>query len=97
MVTCTLGLGLLEYRHGSPDRHLRAAPGSSLPLSSLAPFGPGIALYYAVLAFNPVLTGRIGEGLLLIIGAAVPVVTAAILWNRGLRPATRPGLEKQRA
>lgn len=58
---------------------------------------PGIALYYAVLAFNLVVTGWIGEWLLLIIGAAVHVVTAAILWNIGLRPAARLGLEKQRA
>jgi hypothetical protein len=50
-----------------------------------------------VLAFNPVLTGWIGAWLLLIIGAAAHLVTAAILWNIGLRPATRPGLEKQRA
>jgi hypothetical protein len=50
-----------------------------------------------VLSFNPVLTGWIGEWLLLIIGAAVHLVAAAILWSTGLRPATRPGLEKQRA
>jgi hypothetical protein len=50
-----------------------------------------------VLAFNLVVTGRIGEWLLLISGASVPVVTAATLWNLGLRPATRLGLEKQPA
>jgi uncharacterized membrane protein len=59
--------------------------------------GPGIALYYAVLAFSLVITGWIGEWQLLMIGAAVHLVTAAILWNIGVRPATRPGLEKQRA
>jgi putative membrane protein len=58
---------------------------------------PGIALYYAVLAFNLVVTGWIGEWLLLMIGIAVHSVTAVILWNIGLRPATQPGLEKQRA
>ncbi|MGH2394316.1 MAG: carotenoid biosynthesis protein [Candidatus Limnocylindria bacterium] len=58
---------------------------------------PGIALYYAVLAFNLVVTGWIGEWLLLSIGAAMHVVVAAALWNIGLRPATRLGLEKQRA
>jgi hypothetical protein len=58
---------------------------------------PGIALYYAVLAFNLVLTGWIGEWLLLGVGAAMHAVTAAILWNLALRPATRLGLEKQRA
>jgi hypothetical protein len=39
----------------------------------------------------------IGEGLLVIIGVALHAVTAAILWNVGLRPAIRLGLEKQRA
>jgi len=50
-----------------------------------------------VLAFSLAVTGWIGEWLLLIIGAAVLLVTAAIPWNIGLRPATWPGLEKQRA
>jgi hypothetical protein len=58
---------------------------------------PGIALYYAVLAFNLVVTGWIGEWLLLGVGAAVHAATAVILWNLALRPATRLGLEKQRA
>jgi putative membrane protein len=58
---------------------------------------PGIALYYAVLAFNLVVTGWIGEWLLLGVGAAVHAVTAGILWNLALRPAARLGLEKQRA
>jgi hypothetical protein len=58
---------------------------------------PGIALYYAVLAFNLVVTGWIGEWRLLIVGAAVHVMATATLWNIGLRPASRLGLEKQRA
>lgn len=58
---------------------------------------PGMALYYAVLAFNLVVTGWIGEWLLLVVGAAVHAVTVAVLWNTGLRPAARLGLEKQRA
>ena len=58
---------------------------------------PGIALYYAVLAFNLVVTGWIGEWMLLGVGTAVHAVTAAILWNLALRPAARLGLEKQRA
>jgi uncharacterized membrane protein len=57
---------------------------------------PGIALYYAVLVFNLVVTAWIGEWLLLIIGLVLHLTTAAILWNIGLRPA-RVGLEKQRA
>jgi carotenoid biosynthesis protein len=58
---------------------------------------PGIALYYAVLAFNLAVTGWIGEWFLLIIGTAVHLATAVMLWSVGLRPATRLGLEKQRA
>jgi uncharacterized membrane protein len=58
---------------------------------------PGIALYYAVLAFNLVVTGWIGEWLLLGVGIAVHAVTALLLWNLALRPTARVGLEKQRA
>jgi hypothetical protein len=58
---------------------------------------PGIALYYAVLAFNLVVTGWIEEWVLLGVGTAVHAVTAAILWNLALRPANRLGLEKPRA
>ena len=42
-------------------------------------------------------TGWIGEWLLLVVGAALHAVTVAVLWNIGLRPAARWGLEKQRA
>ncbi len=58
---------------------------------------PGIALYYAVLGFNLVVTGWIGEWLLLGIGAVIHAATAAIVLNLALRPAGRLGLEKQRA
>ena len=58
---------------------------------------PGIALYYAVLAFNLVVTGWIGEWLLLAVGIAWHAVTALLLWNLALRPTARVGLEKQRA
>jgi hypothetical protein len=50
-----------------------------------------------VLGFNLAVTGWIGEWLLLAIGVVLHVVTVVILWNVGLRPATRLGLEKQRA
>jgi hypothetical protein len=58
---------------------------------------PGIALYYAVLGFNLVVTGWIGEWLLLGVGAMIHAATAAIVLNLALRPAGRLGLEKQRA
>ncbi len=58
---------------------------------------PGVALYYAVLCFNLVVTGWIGEWLLLGVGAVIHAVTAAIVLNLALRPAGRLGLEKQRA
>jgi len=79
-------------------------PGSDTPGPTVRQFDrygrrvwPGIALYYAVLAFNLVVTGWIGEWVLLGVGTAVHAVTAAILWNLALRPAARLGLEKQRA
>ncbi len=58
---------------------------------------PGIALYYAVLGFNLVVTGWIGEWRLLMVGAVLHAVTGVVLLNLGLRPAARWGLEKQRA
>jgi hypothetical protein len=58
---------------------------------------PGIALYYAVLAFNLLVTGWIGEWLLVGVGTAVHTVAAAILWSIAQRPAARLGLERQRA
>jgi hypothetical protein len=79
-------------------------PGSATPGPTVGRFDrygrgvwAGIALYYAVLAFNLVVTGWIGEWLLLGVGTAVHAVTAAILWNLAMRPAARLGLEKQRA
>ena len=57
----------------------------------------GIALYYAVLAFNLVVTGWIGEWLLLGLGAAIHGVTGAVLLTLVMRPTVRLGLEKQRA
>jgi putative membrane protein len=58
---------------------------------------PGIALYYAVLAFNLAVTAWIGEWVLLVLGTAVHAVTAVVLWGLVQRPAVRLGLEKQRA
>jgi Carotenoid biosynthesis protein len=58
---------------------------------------PGIALYYAVLAFNLLVTGWIGEWLLVVVGTAVHTVAAGIFWSVAQRPAARLGLEKQRA
>jgi hypothetical protein len=78
------GLGLTGDDDDAKDRYGRQ-------------YWPGIALYYAVLGFNLGVTGWIGEWLLLSIGVVIHVVTAVVLWNVGLRPATRLGLEKQRA
>jgi putative membrane protein len=80
----------------TPARTLR-----QVEASARDPYGrrtwPGIALYYAVLAFNLGVTALIGEWLLLGVGAAVHVLTAAGLWTLVQRPAVRLGLEKQRA
>jgi len=52
--------------------------------------GPGIALYYAILVFNLVMTGWIGEPLLLLCGILLHLGAVLLLWlARGL---VRPGL-----
>jgi Carotenoid biosynthesis protein len=58
---------------------------------------PGIALYYAVLAFNLAVTGWIEEWRLLGAGVAVHAATAVAVWTFRQRPADRLGLENQRA
>jgi uncharacterized membrane protein len=58
---------------------------------------PGIALYYAVLGLNLVVTGWIDEWWLLGVGATVHAMTAVALWTLRQRPAVRLGLENQRA
>jgi Carotenoid biosynthesis protein len=85
-----------RWCRGAGGRHLTGRGGGPFDRYGRRVW-PGMALYYAVLAFNLVVTGGIGEWLLLVVGAAVHAVTVAVLWNIGLRPATRLGLEKQRA
>jgi putative membrane protein len=58
---------------------------------------PGIALYYAVLAFILLVAAWIDEWVLLLVGVAVHAATAAGLWILLQRPAIRLGLENQRA
>jgi len=59
--------------------------------------GAGMALYYAVLAFNLAVTAWIHEWVLLGLGLLLHVVTAAVLYAIRRRPAMRPGLESQKA
>ena len=87
---------------GWPDREGRGSDARGLPNSAATDaYGrrtwPGIALYYAVLAFNFVVTAWIGEWLLLLVGVALHTVTAAGLWIVRQRPAVGVGLEKQSA
>lgn len=58
---------------------------------------PGIALYYAVFAFNLAVTAWIGEWILLMVGTTVHLATALVLWSVSQRPAEGLGLEKQQA
>jgi uncharacterized membrane protein len=58
---------------------------------------PGIALYYAVLAFDLVVTAWIREWVLLGLGVLLHVTTAAVLYAVHRRPALRPGMESQKA
>ena len=101
-----VGTGAYTCWSGWPDRGRRGSGTSGLAVrQGRGPAGdrygrrawPGIALYYAVLAFNLGVTAWIGEWLLLGVGAAVHVLTAAGLWMLVQRPAVRLGMEKQRA
>ena len=58
---------------------------------------PGIALYYAVLAFNLAVTAWIREWVLLGLGVVLHVTAAAVLYAVHRRPALRPGMESQKA
>jgi len=57
----------------------------------------GIALYYAVLAFNLVVTAWIREWVLLGLGLLLHAATAAVLYVVRRRPAIGPGMESQKA
>lgn len=57
----------------------------------------GMALYYAVLAFNLAVTAWIREWVLLGLGVVVHVTAAAVLYAVHRRPALRPGMESQKA
>jgi uncharacterized membrane protein len=57
----------------------------------------GIALYYAVLAFNLVVTAWIQEWTLLVLGLVVHAAAAAALYVTRRRPAAGPGMESQKA
>ena len=58
---------------------------------------PGMALYYAVLAFNLAVTAWISEWALLGLGLLLHAATAAVLFAVRRRPAIGPGLESQKA
>jgi uncharacterized membrane protein len=91
----TLGVGAYLYGGG------RRADGVGPAALADDPHGrwvwPGIALYYAVLAFNLAVTAWIEEWVLLLVGVALHATVAAGLWIIAQRPAVRPGLESQRA
>jgi uncharacterized membrane protein len=95
MVVGWVGVGGYVGWTGLTRMRLVGAVGGFDPYG--ARVSPGIALYYAVLVFNLVVTGWIGEWLLVGVGTTVHALTAAILWSVAQRPAARLGLEKQRA
>ncbi|HEU5320786.1 MAG TPA: carotenoid biosynthesis protein, partial [Methylomirabilota bacterium] len=55
--------------------------------------GPGVGLYYGVLAFNAAVTGWIGEWLLLAVGGAVHLAVVLALYHASHRPATGPAVD----
>ena len=58
---------------------------------------PGMALYYAVLAFNLAVTAWIREWVLLGLGVLLHAATAAVVFAVHRRPAIGPGMESQKA
>ncbi len=58
---------------------------------------PGMALYYAVLAFNLAITVWISEWVLVGLGVLLHAATAAALFAVRRRPAIGPGMESQKA
>jgi putative membrane protein len=52
---------------------------------------PGIALYYAVLAFNLGVTAWIGEWTLVAVGASIHAAVGGVLWSVAKRTNGRPG------
>jgi uncharacterized membrane protein len=58
---------------------------------------PGIALYYAVLAFNLAMTAWIREWSMLAVGVGVHTAVAFVLWAIHQRPSEGLNLEKQSA
>jgi uncharacterized membrane protein len=55
----------------------------------------GVALYYVVLGFNLAMTVWIGEVVLAVIGAAIHVVVASIVWSLHRKPSTALGPERR--
>jgi uncharacterized membrane protein len=55
----------------------------------------GVAVYYGVLGFNLAMTIWIDETLLAVIGAAVHVVVASIVWSLHRKPSAALGPERQ--
>jgi len=55
----------------------------------------GVALYYVVLGFNLAMTIWIDETLMAVIGAAIHVVVASIVWSLHRKPSTTLGPERR--
>jgi uncharacterized membrane protein len=55
----------------------------------------GVALYYGVLGFNLAMTIWIDEALLAVIGAAIHVVVASVVWSLHRKPSTALGPERR--
>ena len=78
-----------------PERLLSVPQGARDPLRQ-KPIG-GIALYYAVLAFNLAVTAWIGEWLLLAIGLVLHATVAALMLMLRRRPLRWAEMESQKA
>jgi putative membrane protein len=105
LVVGTVGIGGYIYWMGGassrgrvtePPRGAGAAIGVARDRYGAKTFA-GIALYYAVLAFNLAVTAWIGEWMLLACGIVLHALVAALLWIVRRRPVGWAEMESQRA
>ena len=106
LVVGMVGLGgytLAAYIYGWDRTGPRAIPGRlpAAPHGARAPLPQkpmgGIALYYAVLAFNLAVTAWIGEWVLLAIGLVLHVTVAGLMLMLARRPLRWAEMESQKA
>lgn len=92
----TLGVaGYLRMSRGLPRPGSAAGGATGETASTGGRPGPGIALYYAVLGFNLVVTAWIAEWMLAAAGTLLHAGLAVALWTVTVRPVVPRGLSRR--